>query len=737
MSRHLGWVAFVSGLGVIAWIGFGYLGSHALALTMTLLIGAFYLTGAVELQRFQRSTASLRAALTRLSGAAPQLGDWLSSLPASLQNPVRLRIEGERAGLPGPALTPYLVGLLVLLGMLGTFLGMVVTLNGAVMALESTTDLATIRAALAAPIKGLGLAFGTSVAGVAASAMLGLMSVLARRERLQVGQILDASIASTLRGYSRAHQREQTLEHLQLQARAVPALVDTLQTMMARLEQHHEGLSQRLLDGQERFYQHAQIAYVDLASSVDRSLKDSLSESARLAGAAIQPVVEATMAAILRETGVFQSSMADTVGQQLDGIATRFEATAVAVAQGWTGAVEQHARHTETLVADVRQSLSDFTTRFAERADALLVSVDARHAASERDRATALAQMARQTTELHDTMAVTSRDQLQLVAQQFGATTTAVAQTWRDALTEQRDNTNQLSSAMQSAMASLVADVDARTTTLLDAVDRAHATSQSALASSDRQRLDAWTGSLEKVAASVHQQSEQAGVLALAQQKLICQTLEQTARDIQAQAQTHAHGTIGEMARLITTASEAPRAAAEVISALRAQLSESLVRDNSLLEERSRIMETLSTLLDAVNRSATEQHSAIDTLVTASATMLTQLGAQFAAQVAQESGKMEAVATQVTVSSVEMASMGEAFAAAVQLFGQSSEALTDQLQRIETALNASTTRSDEQLAYYVAQAREIVDLSISSQKQIVDDLQQLAIRQSPQASEAA
>ncbi|MCK6410727.1 MAG: helix-hairpin-helix domain-containing protein, partial [Thauera sp.] len=71
----------------------------------------------------------------------------------SLHNPVRLRIEGERSGLPGPAVTPYLVGLLVLLGMLGTFLGMVVTLNGAVLALESTTDLHTIRAALAAANK--------------------------------------------------------------------------------------------------------------------------------------------------------------------------------------------------------------------------------------------------------------------------------------------------------------------------------------------------------------------------------------------------------------------------------------------------------------------------------------------------------------------------------------------------------------------------------------------------------
>jgi hypothetical protein len=124
----------------------------------------------------------LATALAAIPDKLSNLVDWLDRLHPSLQNPVRLRIEGERIGLPGPTLTPYLVGLLVMLGMLGTFLGMVVTLNGAVFALEGTTDLQAIRSALAAPVKGLGLAFGTSVAGVAASAMLGLLSALSRRE---------------------------------------------------------------------------------------------------------------------------------------------------------------------------------------------------------------------------------------------------------------------------------------------------------------------------------------------------------------------------------------------------------------------------------------------------------------------------------------------------------------------------------------------------------------------------
>ena len=89
-------------------------------------------------------------------------------------------------------------------------------------------------------------------------------------------------------------------------------------------------------------------------------------------------------------------------------------------------------------------------------------------------------------------------------------------------------------------------------------------------------------------------------------------------------------------------------------------------------------------------------------------------------------GKMASIAAQLTGSAVEVASLGESFGTAVELFSQSSDKLGAQLQRIEGALGKSMARSDDQLAYYVAQAREIIDLTLGSQKQIVEDLQQLA-----------
>jgi len=209
-------------------------------------------------------------------------------------------------------------------------------------------------------------------------------------------------------------------------------------------------------------------------------------------------------------------------------------------------------------------------------------------------------------------------------------------------------------------------------------------------------------------------------------QQQVCTALERSALAITAQTDVHARATLDEIARLVQTASQAPQAAAEVIGELRRALSDSLVRDNAVLDERNRLLGTLGGLLDAVNHAGTEQRAAIDALLQATSEVLDRAGTRFAHTVESESRTLQAVAAQVTGSAAEVASLGEGFGAAVQLFSRASEQLVAQLQRIETALGHSMARSDEQLAYYVAQAREIIDLTLGSQKQIVDDLQSLA-----------
>ena len=236
LNRLFFFTAFALGLAAIVWVGAGFVGSSAFALAMTVLIGGVYLLGAQEVWRYRQTTASLAQALADVPQPLATLADWLERVPAGLRNAVRLRVEGERTALPAPVLTPYLVGLLVLLGMLGTLLGMMVTLRGTGLALEGATDIDAIRGSLAAPVKGLGFAFGTSIAGVAASAILGLLSALSRRERVLVAQRLDDAIATSLHVHSQSFQREQSFRLLQQQAALMPELVERLQAMVAGIE---------------------------------------------------------------------------------------------------------------------------------------------------------------------------------------------------------------------------------------------------------------------------------------------------------------------------------------------------------------------------------------------------------------------------------------------------------------------------------------------------------------------
>ncbi|MCZ2898044.1 DUF802 domain-containing protein, partial [Burkholderia thailandensis] len=272
---------------------------------------------------------------------------------------------------------------------------------------------------------------------------------------------------------------------------------------------------------------------------------------------------------------------------------------------------------------------------------------------------------------------------------------------------------------------------------LLRAIGESHSNLQLALESRDEQRLSAWTDSLASIAAKLGAEWEQATAQAANRQQTICDALAQTARDISAHTQAHASDTIAEISRLVQAASEAPKAAAEVVAELRQKLSDSMVRDTAMLEERSRMLATLETLLDAVNHASTEQRAAVDALVATSSDLLQRVGTQFTDKVGAETDRLGAIAAQVTGSAVEVASLGDALGAAVQSFGESNDKLVAHLQRIEAALDKSLVRSDEQLAYYVAQAREVIDLSMMSQKQIIEELQRAAGKRASAGAEAA
>ena len=641
MHRNFFFASFLLGAAAVAWAGSAFVDSNTLALTVTVVIGATYALGALELHRFRQATTSLSTALSAIPEPLVNLSDWLVKVHPFLQNPVRLRIEGERTGLPGPALTPYLVGLLVMLGMLGTFLGMVVTLNGAVFALEGTTDLQAIRSAFAAPIKGLGLAFGTSVAGVAASAMLGLMSAMARRERLLAAQLLDTQIATRLRGFSYAHQRQEAFKALQLQAQSMPAVAQQMQAMMAHMERMSEQLNDRLLTNQESFHSHVQGVYTDLARAVDQSLRESLIQGANAAGDSMRPVL--------------QSAMADIA--------------------------QDNKRMHEQMLASMGQSLQGFSDSFEQRSAALGRELGLAYATQQEQICNSLGQTAR---EISDTA---------------------------------KANASQAASEVSRLLASS------------EELVRVRMASEATWTQQHGERLDQLVGVLHS----------ELGALRDAEASRANAAVERLG-DLQTALASHLTtlGTALEdpITRLIETASQAPRAAAEVIGKLREEISNSTARDNALLQERAHILETLNTLLDSIRHASVEQRSVIDALVASSATALREASGQFSETLVHEADKLADVAAQITSSAVEVSSLSDTLNFAVGSFGDANEKLITHLQRIEGAMDKSMARSDEQLAYYVAQAREVIDLSILSQKEIFAQLRQLPEKQALQTEEA-
>lgn len=709
MSRNfLAPLVFLAGLLVVGWVGVGYLGNHALAAAVAALIAACYLAGAFELLRYRQATATLRQALPSIEQAGADMDGWLARLQPGLRNSVRLRIEGERVGLPAPALTPYLVGLLVLLGMLGTLLGMMATLRGTGLALESATDLDAIRSSLAAPVRGLGFAFGTSIAGVASSAALGLLSALIRRERTQAVQQLDAGIAAQLGQLSPAVQRRESFRLLQEQHALLPVLVERLHTLADTLERQQQAAAERQQTDQQAFHQRTEAAYTQLAATLQQALHDGVAQQANAVGAALQPVVERSMAGLAEQSGRLHAAIEQAVRQQLDGLDGAVQGAANAARDSWNAAVAEQQRGNAALAEGLQQALQQFAASFEQRSAALVDGVAARlEDNSARTAAAWDGALARQHA-AHDALAQRNE------------------QAWAAAAASFEERSRALIDGLQQSHGELQSAFAGRSEAMLQSLQRSHGELQDALQARDAERLTQWRDAFAALTAEFGQRWEQGSAQVAAHQQQVCATLEQTAQAMGEQAQAQARATLAEIARLVATASEAPRAAAEVVAELREKLSDSMVRDTAMLEERSRLLATVETLLAAVNHASTEQRGAIDALVATSAELLERVGSRFSAQVESEAGRLDAAAAHVTGSAVEVASLGEAFGTAVQLFGQSTEALNARLQGIESALDKSLARSDEQLAYYVAQAREVIELSMLSQKQIIGELQQLA-----------
>ena len=678
MTRLLFTLVFLLGLMAVIWIGLGFRESDLLALSVTVLIGTVYGLGFLELGYFRRGTQALNTQLGSLPQSREALAPWIADLPPALQNAVRRRIEGEPVALPGPLLTPYLAGLLVMLGLLGTFVGMIVTLDGAATALNGSSELTAIRSALAAPIQGLSLAFGTSIAGVAASAMLGLASTLCRRERVLLSRQLDQRIRHDLHHLTLNHHREQAFNALQEQSRALPELVSAMQAMTSRIEQMSEQVATTLTRNQSDFHTAVSGQYQELAQSVAQSLQDNLRDSSRLAAEGIKPIMEQAMARLSEQASSTHQHLNTITEQQLATLAGRFQRTTEQAAQHWQQGLDRQQQASIAFADEVRTSLSTYNQEFQQGAQTLLEQIGLAH------------------EQLNDRTA----ERLAEVADGFRSATEQAASSWQKGLGEH-----------QQASAELASEIS----TTLQAHNEAFQRSTSELLSGQCTGLEELVGVIGEQLSNLHAQEIRNGEAATAR----LAALEATVTDHLARL---GNALETPMTRLIETASETPKAAAEVITQLREEMARNSERDNELLDERRRIMTELDALLSSQREAATAQREAIETLVRSTSETLGNASDTFSVQVNEQGNRLTEVAAEVTGSAQEIASLSDAFNLAVRLFSESNDKLVGSLQQVETSLANSAARNDEQLAYYVEQAREVIELSMSSQKDVIDAL---------------
>ncbi|MFT6274451.1 MAG: hypothetical protein ACJAZ0_000540 [Halioglobus sp.] len=703
MNRLFFIAAFLLGASAVIWMASTFVGTNNLALAVTLVIACVYVIGFMELVQFRAATSTLCEGLAELPEVMSngiQLERWQERLHPSLRNAVAQRIEGERVGLPAPVITPYLVGLLVMLGLLGTFVGMVETLSGAVIALEGTTELQAIRAGLAAPINGLSVAFGTSVAGIAASAMLGLISTLTRRDRMLATRVLDGKISTVFRCFSLAHNRQETYKALQIQTQALPDVAEKLTSVAQQLSLASEQLSHTLIASQKQFNESAQRSYTELAASVDTSLKTSLADSGRLAGESIKPVVEQAMAEMSREAQASHQILTQTAQRQLESLAATFSSTSEAVSAAWQSGLGAHAESNEKLVRSVGDSLNSVTEKFEGTANSLLESFG----------------------ELSSVW--TKQQELADVAR---------LELWGASLTEsQQLAAVELNEVARQFTGELVKSTQVQQISLQSATATFESMSGAVTAQ--------WEGAGEQIAQlnanlkagldSLRDTEEQRGTAAVerlgALEVVVAKHLAALGKEMEA-----------PMVRLIETASETPKAAAEVIGRLRDEVSNNIERDNQLLEERQRIMQQLDSLSCSLEQTSQGQREALENMVSSCAGLLQKIGDRFDQQVASQVEEMSGAADNFSGSATEMASLGEAFTVAVNLFTESNGKLMESLSGIEQSLENANTRSDEQMNYYVAQARQIIDQSMASQREIFDELRKLSAADVVIAGEAS
>lgn len=758
MTRLLSVLAFATGLMVILSMSGSIIADDRLTLLVMVLIAVAYLVGAGELLLYQRDTRGLASALTQIPNALPKehqpadsltLDDWLAGVPESLRHAARARIVGASSALPAPTLSPYLVGLLVMLGLMGTFVGMVATLSGAVQALEGGTELSAIRQGLAAPIQGLGMAFGTSVAGVAASAMLGLIATLSRRERAEVAQALVGHRDGYFKAYSLVSQREETYSALRQQADALPAVVDTLASLSAQLGElgvrvgdSTERTSEQLLARQQDFERGVREDFRQLTASVASSLQASLTNAGEQAAALLQPQVTALLEQSAAQFVQASERHAQTLADLHMTLLSQHESHASqqqAAEQAWRTQMEQGAQQ---LSASVTSELKSLALLEQQRGDTVADQLAQLVSRLEQQLSELQSGVETQWQVTHSTFSEQWRETQRSLSEQWTESQRALLVQLSDGQTallkQSGDTQDLLSGQLQALQAAVGQQWENMQQAVANQWDETQQTlsqqwqsTQEHVSAQWQKAHDEWVAQWKESCSALSQQW-QSSTAALSQQwQVVHGEVTQQWRDVQndnvhqwGESQQHLSQLLQQigttfdssLSELIEASAATARANAALLEQLNAQTAEHRERENSLLSERRQILEEITELSEALRNSASLQQQIMEQVLEQSGENLIELGNSVGEKLSQSGEQLSGAAQELTT-------LSNTFAEAVAAFATSSDDIQSALASVSAAMATAGERSDEQMGYYVAQAREIIDHNLLTQQAILERLE--------------
>ena len=282
------------------------------------------------LEAYRRGQAASSKPPKLLASMAAMLGERRGRLSLSALA-TRSILDGISARLDeSQEISRYLVALLVFLGLLGTFWGLlqtVASVGQAVSALSlGATDMTQIfgqlKTSLEEPLRGMGTAFGSSLFGLSGSLVLGFLELQAGQANNRFFQDLEEWLSGVTRlsGGGPVGEGDQPVPaYIQALLEQTADSLENLQRTMARGEEGRVQANSNLLSLTERLstlsdqMRASQTLMVKLAES-QMELRPTLARFVDMAGNGMGGIDEATRTHI-RNLDVYLQRLLDEVGQ--------------------------------------------------------------------------------------------------------------------------------------------------------------------------------------------------------------------------------------------------------------------------------------------------------------------------------------------------------------------------------------------------------------------------------------